>query len=120
MPFYRCGGGSNKVKLVTVNVSATDFPELFKYIDERAGTYHIASADKKIVSISYEIVNTGGYSSSSISFRDYSKSENKLYINAPSTAESNTVFNGLTIYMYSTTADGDLHFNKLSYTYILT
>ena len=36
MPFYPCrNGGGNKVKLVTVDVTSKDFPDLFTYIDNR-------------------------------------------------------------------------------------
>ena len=119
MPFYRCGGGS-KVKLITVDVTSAEFPELFKYIDERNAIYTIATSDKKIISVSFEIVNRNAYSASSISFYDATGSENKLKVTSPTATATNTIFNGLKIGMYSTLTDGDLHFNKLSYTYIQT
>lgn len=118
MAFYRCGGGS-KVKLVTVDVTSENFPELFKYIDSRDKSYVIASEDKIIISVSYEIVvGNNSYNASSIAFREYSSTSNKIYVNKPSTNKVDKVFNGLKIYMSSTVADGDLHFKKLSYTYI--
>lgn len=117
MAFYRCGGGN--IKQVTVNVTSTDFPDLFKYIDIRDKAYVIASEDKKVISVSYEIV-TGNktYSASSIAFRECSSTSNKALVNKPSTGTLDKIFNGLTIYMHSTVADSDLHFAKLSYTYI--
>lgn len=111
--------GGSKIKLVTVDVSSNDFPELFKYIDSRNKSYTLATEDKIIVSVSYEIVvGNNTYNASSIAFRDYSGSDNRIYVNAPSAKTITKAFNGLKVIMSSTVADGDLHFNKLSYTYI--
>lgn len=121
MSFYPCRGGGGKVKLVTVDVTSKDFPDLFTYIDSRSNTYKIATEDKKIISVSYEvIVGHNSYHASSITFKDYSGTDTKEYINKPSTGVIDKAFNGLQIFMSSTTSDGDLHFNKLSYTYIQT
>ena len=115
-------GGGSKAKLVTVDVTSKDFPELFKYIDVRSGTYKIAAEDKKIISVSYEVVaeKDNNYKASSIIFKDYSGTDIKEYINKPSVGIIDKAFNGLQILMSSTVADSDLHFIKLSYTYIQT
>lgn len=113
--------GGNKAKLVTVDVTSKDFPELFKYIDKRDNVYKIATEDKLIISVSYEVVvGNNSYSASSITFKDSAGTDTKAYINKPSVGVIDRAFNGLQILMSSTVADGDLHFEKLSYTYIQT
>ena len=113
--------GGGKSKLVTVDVTSKDFPDLFKYIDSRSGTYKIAAEDKRIISVSYEVVvGNGSYHASAITFKDNAGTDTKAYINKPSVGVIDKAFNGLQIFMSSNVSDGDLHFNKLSYTYIQT
>ena len=112
-------GGSNKAKLVTVDVTSKDFPDLFTYIDNRNNTYKIAAEDKLIISVSYEVIEGhDSYHASSITFKNNAGTDAIASINKPSVGVINKGFNGLQINMFSNVSDGDLHFNKLSYTYI--
>ena len=118
MAFYRSSGSGGDLKTKTVEVTATDFPDLFKYIDQRASYYTIAAGSVRIVSIDYVIVTKQTYNASSISFYDTLNSQKIFAITKPTTETKPIAMNGLKIYMSSTLADGDLHFEKLSYTYI--
>ena len=110
---------SSGLKTTTVTVSATDFPDLFTYIDVRDATYTIADSSKRIVSFYYDIViGNGTCHASSITISDALTGGALVYATNYGDATKNFCANGLKIKMYSTAKDGDLHFTKITYTYL--
>lgn len=114
MALFRCCGGG-KTQLTEHIVSATDFPNIFKYIDVRDDSYIITDSIVKRIVCTVTYRNGATWSASKINI--YDMDGNKLFsTESPTTLDivlDNV--NGIRVSLYSTIADGGLYFSEFKY-----
>ena len=104
-----------KAQLTEHTVSATDFPNMFKYIDVRDDSYTITDSTVKRIACTVTYQDGSTWKTSKITILDLDG--NKL-LSADKPAMIDMVLdnvNGIRINLYSTIADGGLYFSEFKY-----
>ena len=104
-----------KTQLTEHTVSATDFPNIFKYIDVRDDSYTLTDSTVKRIACTVTYIAGSTWSASKINFFDLYG--NKL-LSADKPAMIDMVLdnvNGIRVNLYSTIADGGLYFSEFKY-----
>lgn len=104
-----------KTQLTEHTVSATDFPEIFKYIDVRDDSYTITDSTVKRIACTVTYRDGATWSASKITIFD-------LYGNKLLTTDKPATIDivldnvsGIKVNLYSTIADGGLYFSEMKY-----